>query len=116
MKKYLKMVDVFSGVVAAKHMDNECIEEVVGGEDCGNCWTIKDDQHWIAVTKEHAEYAAHAINSHDELVAEVGRLRRQLESVFMAGWEEGRAGMDRESAEIAAVDVAAQFARNGGEK
>ena len=49
---------------------------------------------------------------HDELVAEVERLRLQLACAFMAGWEEGVNGMECDEAEVASVEIAEQFARN----
>ena len=57
MKDYLKMADVFV------HDGAEALE-----------------QHIYAgyMSKHCCEYAAHAINSHDELVAEVERLRQAL--------------------------------------
>lgn len=59
MKEYLKMADVF-----------EFSE------------TTNPDFHMFIkrghIDTEEAEYAAHAINSHDELVAEVERLRESL--------------------------------------
>ena len=62
MGKYLKMADVFK----------------VGVSDAG----IKVRQNYIVEGVDDSfkpmEYAAHAINSHDELVAEVERLRGAL--------------------------------------
>lgn len=69
MKKYLKMSDVFEGEVKPKHIDEECIAEIVHGDDSGKNWTIEDSRYWMAMQYEHAGYTAHAINSHDELVA-----------------------------------------------
>lgn len=79
MDKYLKMADVFEGEVKAKHIDEEAIDEIMHGEDSGKDWTIEDSRYWMAMQYEHASYAAHAINSHDELVAEVERLRDEVE-------------------------------------
>ena len=63
MKEYLKMADVFK----------------VGVSDAG----IKVRQNYIVEGVDDSfkpmEYAAHAINSHDELVAEVERLRMSSE-------------------------------------
>lgn len=78
MGKYLKMADVFDGEVKAKHIDEEAIVEIVNGEDSGKNWSIEDSRYWLAMSYEHAGYAVHAINSHDELVAEVERLRESL--------------------------------------
>ena len=60
MKQYLKMADVFA---------HDSVEEL--------------EQHIYAgyMSKHCSEYAAHAINSHDELVAEVERLRGELSVV-----------------------------------
>ena len=57
MSKYLKMADVFV---------HDSVEEL--------------EQHIYAgyMSKHCSEYAAHAINYHDELVAEVERLRQAL--------------------------------------
>lgn len=66
MDKYLKMADVFSmGVVQE---DSFLVSN--DGEDlaCFICYLDADRDLM-------AKYAAHAINSHDELVAEVDRLR-----------------------------------------
>lgn len=56
MKEYLKMSDVFDYKVTGKDIDGMA----------RGCLT------------NSLELAAHAINSHDELVAEVGRLRESL--------------------------------------
>lgn len=58
MKQYLKMADVFV---------HDSVEEL--------------EQHIYAgyMSKHCSEYAAHAINSHDELVAEVELLRDEVE-------------------------------------
>jgi len=57
MKEYMKMADVFV---------HDSADEL--------------EQHIYAgyMSKHCSEYAAHAINSHDELVAEVERLRQAL--------------------------------------
>lgn len=59
MKEYLKMADVFA-------------EEVQPG------------RFVYALCAQKSKYAAHAINSHDELVAEVERLRGELSVVGSA--------------------------------
>lgn len=58
MKQYLKMADVFV---------HDSVDEL--------------EQHIYAgyMSKHCSEYAAHAINSHDELVAEVELLRDEVE-------------------------------------
>ena len=53
MKEYLKMADVFRDVVQPERFN-------------------------YAMANPKATYAAHAVNSHDELVAEVERLRREV--------------------------------------
>lgn len=68
MKKYLKMADAFEdGQVTSDGME------------------LWDESGWIGdlLNYKHAEYAAHAINSHDELVAEVGRLKKSVELASM---------------------------------
>ena len=64
MGKYLKMADVFKGEL---FIDSDCDDVIV-------------DDLSITVLEsfsgsDAAKFALHAINSHDELVAEVGRLR-----------------------------------------
>lgn len=83
MKEYLKMADVFEGEVKAVHLDGDAIDELVHGDGSGTNWTIEDSAYWLATNYEHAGYAAHAINSHDELVAEVERLRKAIELASM---------------------------------
>lgn len=73
MGKYLKMADVFSmGVVQE---DSFLISK--GGEDlaCFICY-LDSDRDLMA------KHASHAINSHDELVAEVGRLRGENDALM----------------------------------
>ena len=57
MDKYLKMADMFHG---------ECADEILS--------VVYDG----SLSESGAKYAAHAINSHDELVEEVDRLRESL--------------------------------------
>ena len=78
-KQYLKMTDAFCGTVTTKLIDDECVTEIVRGDGAGSYHVLEDDAYWMLIEKEQAEYAAHAINSHDELVAEVERLRDALE-------------------------------------
>ena len=59
-KEYLKMADVFAGDLIAG--DDDLIRDEDG---------LIGDMLWPS---DCVKYAAHAINSHDELVAEVGRL------------------------------------------
>lgn len=71
MDKYLKMADVFEGGVVANH----------GGDFNG--WSVIetplgrsiDESGDGGFTQRTADYVSHAINSHDELAAEVKRLR-----------------------------------------
>ena len=67
-KEYLKMADAFV------HDSVEALE-----------------QHIYAgyMSKHCCEYAAHAINSHDELVAEVERLRGAINDAFIDGCQVG---------------------------
>lgn len=62
MKEYLKMADVFVGEYKPKRRIDAWPPSRYGE-------TI------IELSGSPAQYAAHAINSHDVLVAEVGRLR-----------------------------------------
>ena len=59
MKEYLKMEDAFSCKV----------DPITDWDEHGH------EVKWIMLLSHQAEHAAHAINSHDELVAEVERLR-----------------------------------------
>lgn len=71
MKEYLKMADIFGDLPVNIRPDNHrhiMCEDILAA----NCFC--DDS---------AEYAAHAINSHDELVAEVERLRKAVELASM---------------------------------
>lgn len=82
MKKYLKMADVFDGAVNVKYIDSSCIHELRYGDESGDNYTLQDEGFWMLVRKEHAEYAAHAINSHDELVQMNQELLSALEAVI----------------------------------
>ena len=62
MKEYLKMEDAFSRTV----------DPITDWDEHGH------EVKWITLLSHQAEHAAHAINSHDELVAEVERLRQAL--------------------------------------
>lgn len=64
-KEYLKMADVFHNPVTDKDKDDatEMFQRMTSAPFS------------IEYTAKISEYAAHAINSHDELVAEVERLR-----------------------------------------
>ena len=59
MKEYLKMEDAFSRKV----------DPITDWDEHGH------EVKWITLLSHQAEHAAHAINSHDELVAEVELLR-----------------------------------------
>ena len=63
-KEYLKMADAFREVV-------------------------KPERFNYAMANPKATYAAHAINSHDELVAEVERLRGAIQDAFIDGCQVG---------------------------
>ena len=65
MKEYLKMADVFVGEYKPKRRID--------------AWPpSKYGETLIELSGSPAQYAVHAINSHDELVAEVERLRQAL--------------------------------------
>ena len=68
MKQYLKMADVFKGEL---FIDSDCDDVIV------------DDLSLTVLESfsgsDAAKFALHAINSHDELVAEVELLRDEVE-------------------------------------
>ena len=62
MKEYMKMADVFVGEYKPKRRID--------------AWPpSKHGETLVDISGKPAEYAVHAINSHDELVSEVERLR-----------------------------------------
>lgn len=72
MKEYLKMGDAF--------------ELPVTQNSGANCLYESDGFCFADLTCDtSAYYAAHAINSHDDLVAEVGRLREALDRIYSDG-------------------------------
>ena len=80
MKEYLKMEDAFSRKV----------DPITDWDEHGH------EVKWITLLSHQAEHAAHAINSHDELVAEVERLRQalidaatSLETIHVRSYGEG---------------------------
>ena len=77
-KEYLKMADAFDGTVSTSLIDDESINEMARGDGAGDYHVLQDNAFWMLIERDHAEYAAHAINSHDELVAENERLRAEL--------------------------------------
>lgn len=84
MGKYLKMAGVFDFPVKPRHVHDE------------NGYGFK----LMLFHSVEAECAAHAINSHDELVAEVGRLRDKLQDAYLdgchAGWDMSGEGYNAE--------------------
>ena len=65
MKEYMKMADVFVGEYKPKRRID--------------AWPpSKYGETLVELSGSPAQYAVHAINSHDELVAEVERLRQAL--------------------------------------
>lgn len=78
MKQYLKMADVFEGAVTANHGDNY------------NGWSVVETSHGLSIDEsgdggfeaKTADYVAHAINSHDELVQMRQDLLEALEAVI----------------------------------
>ena len=84
MKEYLKMEDAFSRKV----------DPITDWDEHGH------EVKWITLLSHQAEHAAHAINSHDELVAEVERLRDKLQDAYLdgchAGWDMSGEGYNAE--------------------
>lgn len=72
MGKYLKMADVFKKEVLVDNSTAYTIKE-----ELDKLYRVREvnDDTLMCSSNFVAEYAAHAINSHDELVAEVERLR-----------------------------------------
>ena len=86
-KEYLKMADVFDESVDSVEEHYGITNAIVDGSSA----TLGD-----FVTIKYAQYAAHAINSHDELVAEVKKLRSELaDAWFMV--DEIKLSLDRRS-------------------
>ena len=81
MKEYLKMSDVFDGLIS---VSGETIDNFTYYGICGSnhSYYAKFD-----VNGKAAKYTAHAINSHDELVDEVERLRGIIERVISTSHE-----------------------------
>ena len=79
MKEYLRMSDVFKGELS---IDCDCDDVIV-------------DELSLTVLESFggsdlAKYALHAINSHDELVAEVERLRELMVRIISSAHELSR--------------------------
>ena len=79
MKEYLRMSDVFKGELS---LDCDCDDVIV-------------DELSLTVLESFggsdlAKYALHAINSHDELVAEVERLRGLMVRIISSAHELSR--------------------------
>lgn len=70
MKQYLKMDDVFNGPV---------------GFDCDGD-IFDNDVFFGTIDMDKCDAVEHAINSHDELVEEVERLRAEIKSVTNQLW------------------------------
>jgi len=71
MKEYLKMSDIF-GDIAVKVRDSNGRHVMCEDILAANCFCT-----------DSANYIAHAINSHDELVADVERLTKSAELAIM---------------------------------
>lgn len=82
MTEYLKMADEFKGTVVCTYLGEDALQELTHGEDAGENYHLEDDAFWLATSKSHMEYAAHAINHHDSLVEENERLRKLLSDVL----------------------------------
>lgn len=78
MGKYLKMADIFKKEVLVDNSTAYTLKEEL--DKLYRAREVNDDT-LMCSSNFVAEYAAHAINSHDELVAEVERLRGELKSV-----------------------------------
>ena len=80
VKEYLKMTDAFDELVNAVENHYGIANAIVELSSA----TLGD-----FVTLTHAQYAAHAINSHDELVNQRNELLKTLEAKKMipAGWQ-----------------------------
>lgn len=76
MKEYLKMSDVFNVEVM---VDNSTAYTLKSELD--KLYRVREvNNHTLMCSgNDVADYAAHAINSHDDLVAEVERLRDEVE-------------------------------------
>ena len=72
MKQYLKMADVIDGFVLTSGV--RCV--IIGGSEQQSSALI------LAVDSKTADYTAHAINSHDELVQMNQELLAALEALF----------------------------------
>ena len=73
MKEYLKMSKHFAGDVTIDYNGNIC-----------------DDKSYFGntdIAEDYYEHVCHAINSHDELVAEVDRLRGLIERIISSAQE-----------------------------
>lgn len=103
MKDYMKIGDVFGySEVTTQKLVGDAYELVADGY--GHLCVVN--------TSSRADLIAHAINSHDELVTDVERLRLQLRNAFMAGWEDGVNGMEFDEAEIASIEIENKFSRS----
>lgn len=91
MKEYLKMSDVFKVEIYYDGDENQF--GLFDGPE--NSFQLADFYN-----KDECQYAAHAINSHDELVEEVERLRGMVQDAFIdgchAGWDMSCEGYNAE--------------------
>jgi hypothetical protein len=85
MKEYMKMSDVFSGDVFA----SGCKAAVSGVDGC------KYSDVFISTGSKEADYIAHAINSHDELVQMNKELLSALEALFHETNQQNLSAADR---------------------
>lgn len=74
----MKMSDVFSGTVRVTPLEEEAITEITSGEDSGSDFALEDDNYWLISNENQMKYAAHAINTHDQLAEENERLRKRV--------------------------------------
>lgn len=80
MKEYLKMSDCFEMPLDGSETNNGRFTMLDSGGSRTSCEFACDAE---------LEVALHAINSHDELVAEVERLRGALQDAFIEGCHYG---------------------------
>ena len=91
MKEYLKMSDVFPEGVSAYHGDEYNGWSIVERPEHGSI----DESGDGGFEAKTADYVAHAINSHDELVEINIALLQALKAITQIDWRRTIAGLDR---------------------
>lgn len=74
MNEFLKMADVFNGVVKPNMPQSKQPANMERNDLA--VFKLKDDDYQFIITESSMEYAAHAINHHDALVDEAQALRQ----------------------------------------